>query len=216
MRLHPPRPGELLSRRAALYMKPQVAQPAGQFLPVTPPDNIAWLSVYVFLLIAIPSKLVVGPLGGSGTPAQIVGLFAALSWCRNRMRASGTIKRPGVSRFAWRCGGFVLSVLLSFVAAMTRPIEPEELNTAMLGVVGVISWLGILLIANDGIPSVDRLKVIVRRIAAMGGALATLGIVQFFTHQPWTNSTPIWPDSQSATRQRVRLGWVFQASRNRF
>ncbi len=70
---------------------------------------------------------------------------------------------------------------------MVRPISDGEINTADIGLISLVGWMGVLLLANDGIPNFGRLLLLLRRIAAMGGALATLGVVQFITGNPLTD-----------------------------
>jgi O-antigen ligase len=41
-------------------------------------------------------------------------------------------------------------------------------------------------VASDGVPSIDHLRGLFTRISAMGGLLAAFGVVQFFTHEAWT------------------------------
>jgi len=64
---------------------------------------------------------------------------------------------------------------------MMRPIAGEEFSGAHLGMVLSAGWGGALLLANDGIPSLERLLAFIRRVIAAGAAMATLGIAQFLT-----------------------------------
>lgn len=145
-------------------------------------DATAFLSLYVFLLIAIPSRLVLAPLGGAGTPAQLIGLAGAAwyVWDIVHRGRPANLGNQQVRAFALV---FAAAILASYVAAMTRPIAQAETSTADLGLVSLICWMGVLLIACDGIESIERLFTLLRRISAMGGVLATLGIVQFLTGQ---------------------------------
>lgn len=145
-------------------------------------DAISLLTLYIFLLIAIPSKLIFAPLGGAGTPAQVIGVGAALwySWARLQRAVSTETSPQPVRRAMFLFAG---AVLVSYVAAAVRPIAESEISTADMGLISLISWTGIVLIANDGVSSLARLYALLRRIAAMGGGLATLGIAQFVTGQ---------------------------------
>jgi O-antigen ligase len=145
-------------------------------------DATSLLSLYVVLLIAIPSKLIFASLGGAGTPAQIVGVVAALWYSWHRLQRAREIETgPQPVRAAILL--FAAAVLASYVAAMVRPIADSEISTADMGLISLIGWVGVVVVANDGIISLDRLYVLLRRLAAMGGALATLGIAQFVSGQ---------------------------------
>lgn len=145
-------------------------------------DAVTVLTAYALALIAIPSRLVFGPLGGAGSPATVVGLGCLMWW------SLAQASRPLPTTFGWqpvRAGaiGFALAVLMSFIAACIRPIDPSEFRSATLALVLLCGWLGVLLVANDGICDTERLLAIVRRLVALGAAMAALGITQFVTHQ---------------------------------
>ena len=46
------------------------------------------LAVWIVLLLCIPSVLVVGPLGAAGSPAQLLGLLAAVWWLAYQFQRS--------------------------------------------------------------------------------------------------------------------------------
>ena len=145
-------------------------------------DATTLLTVYLVLLLVIPAGLVVSPLGGAGSPAQLLGLLAALWW-----GVQGVIKPKPTARIRQpvRIAMLVLvtTVLVSYVLANLRPINAVELRAADRGLLILFSWLGIMFLAMDGIRSRARLDVLLNRLALGGGLLATLGIVQFFSGQ---------------------------------
>ena len=145
-------------------------------------DAVSVLTAYLVLLVALPSRLVIGPLGGAGSPAVLAGLGCLIWWGYSQVR------RPLPSRQGRqpvRTAALLLlaCVTVSYIVAMTRAIDPEESSTAQLGLLVLLSWLGVLLFANDGIPSPARLDTFLRRLVFAGGFEATVGIAQFFTGQ---------------------------------
>jgi len=62
-----------------------------------------------------------------------------------------------------------------------------EAHSSDSGLLLVCSWMGILLITMDGVPSRQRLDVLLRRLVMLAGALATLGLLQFVTKMTFTN-----------------------------
>ncbi|MCP2264897.1 O-antigen ligase family protein [Promicromonospora thailandica] len=154
------------------------APPPPMFRRRLPFDVVTWLSVYLVLLFAVPSKLVLGPLGSAGAPSMVAGLAALLLWVLIGVGKA----RPGLGgarlvRVA--LGLFLLSVGLSYVIAMSRPIVSSEVSPADVALLSVLSWSGTLLLAHDGIVSADRRDLLVWRLALAGGAMAVLGIAQF-------------------------------------
>lgn len=153
-------------------------------------DAVAALSWYLVLLIGIPSRLVFAPLGGAGTPAEILGLLALVWWTWfqvSRTRPTGN-PFPPVRTAMWIV---CACALVSYVVAATRPIDGTELSTADLSMVMLAGWLGILLLTHDGIPSIARWFALARRLVLAGGAVATLGLVQFVTKEQYVDKVAI-------------------------
>ncbi|MDQ7992116.1 MAG: O-antigen ligase family protein, partial [Propionicimonas sp.] len=70
----------------------------------------------------------------------------------------------------------------SYALAMVRPIDPDEISPADVALLSVLSWSGAMLIANDGLVSMQRLRDLVQKLAWAGGLLAALGVAQFLTN----------------------------------
>jgi polysaccharide biosynthesis protein PslJ len=143
-------------------------------------NAVALLTVYTFLLMAIPSRLIFSPLGGAGAPSTIVGALLLVWYLLNWVHSSSPMGR---GRQPMRYAGLLLfcAVLVSYVSANLHALSTLELNGADRGIIRACEWLGVLLIAADGIDSIDRLRTLLRRIVLGGTAMAVLGIVQFFT-----------------------------------
>jgi hypothetical protein len=154
--------------------------------PATGFDAVAALTVFLVLLFAIPSRLIFAPLGGAGTPAQVIGLVILAWWLAHRLALSKTHSRAGQPvRRAMLL--FLAAVLASYIVATSRPITGAEMRTANMGILGLLAAFGVMSLAIDGIPSMDRLHVLMRRVVVGGGALAGLGILQFATGMSFTD-----------------------------
>jgi polysaccharide biosynthesis protein PslJ len=143
-------------------------------------DAVTLLTNYTFLLMVIPSPLVFSPLGGSGGPDTIFGALLlivylvtlaapplALSRGRQPIRVAAVI--------------FTCAILGAYVAANRRTLPYLEQNGADRGLILILGWLGIMLVAADGIPSMERLKTLLDRIILGASAMSVLAIAQFFT-----------------------------------
>ena len=153
-------------------------------------DAVSVLTVYLILLLWLPSRLGFAPLGGAGSPANIVGALCLGWWVYTQaQRIEPTRSGHQPVRFAYFA--LATSILISYVFAMTRAIEDPEANTALLGILGFFSLGGVLLLANDGITSYERLIVLLRRVVLAGAVLGALGIIQFITGDTWVDRISI-------------------------
>jgi O-antigen ligase len=141
-------------------------------------DAVTVLTVFLVLLAAIPSGLVIGPLGGAGRPSMLIGTFAAWWWVHASLLPDGGVAR-GFQPV--RVAGFVFAatVVASYAAAYTRPIDGDESLAADRGVLYLVALMGVLLLAADGIATRERLETLLRRLVAAGAVLALVGILQF-------------------------------------
>jgi O-antigen ligase len=143
-------------------------------------DAVAVLTVYVLLLIFIPSPLIIEPLGASGTPANLLGIFMLWWWLFSRsVDGYGVATGPSpVRTMIYIFGG---AVMASYATVAFRPVFPEEVSAADRGVLFFLGCAGIALLATDGIATRDRLDALLRRLVMAVGALAAIGVYQFFT-----------------------------------
>jgi O-antigen ligase len=141
-------------------------------------DATSFLTVYAILLILVPSNLVVDGLGAAGTPANLFGVFGLLWWVCTWMvglpRAAGRLQPV---RIAIALVG--LSVVASFAACALRSVDRIELSAADRGILTMLSWAGPALVAADGIRSLERLHVLLKRVTVIVAILAVTGIVAF-------------------------------------
>lgn len=142
-------------------------------------DAVTGLSIYVALMFLIPSDRVVAQLGGSGTPSVVfsIGLLVWWLWFRARRSTRARFPNPVVIAFTMFC----IAVLASEVVAATMTVPMMDRNAADTGLIKLASYAGVFFVAADGIPSFDRLMVLIRRLVFAGALVALLGVYQFAT-----------------------------------
>jgi polysaccharide biosynthesis protein PslJ len=148
------------------------------------------LTVYLVLLVAIPSAATISALGGLGRPSVLWGLVMLFWWILSRLqlRNHDAVPVPQPVRFAFVL--FVVVVLVSFAAAMLRGQPADQVSPAFTALVRVASWGGV---AMDGIRTHADGAKLIRRLTIAGGALAAFGMVQFITGQTlldWVGGIP--------------------------
>lgn len=154
--------------------RPVAARPLGQV------DAVTIISVFVVVLTVLPARFVVGSLGAAGTPAGIMAVLC-LCWYLSSMITPGTTPIRGRQPLRGVMIFFGCAVLASYAVAMNRTLPGLEVNGADRGLILILGWAGIALLAADGIPRYERLEAVRRRLVAGGTFIATLGFAQFFT-----------------------------------
>jgi O-antigen ligase len=161
-----------------------------QRLAASQVDAVGWLTVYVALLLFVPTRLVFGPLGSAGAPSMLFGLGSLVLWFCLRLGAghsSWTDSQP--IRIA--LGVFLVSVGITFVLAMSAPLPAPEISPADVALLALASWSGTLLLTHDNVPERSRLETLIWRICVCGAIIALLGIFQVLTRQVWVDRISI-------------------------
>lgn len=162
-----------------------------------------FVGVYVALLLLIPSRLVVGPLGAIGQPATLWALLGALWWVCSSI--AGLRFRTPRNPVLVMLGVLAASIVLAYAAGMSTgwyapadvrgatddvydlvPSSVGQIHAAMIsaanrGLIVATAWIGIALILVTGLRSARDVERVVRWIVAAGTVLATVGVIQFFT-----------------------------------
>lgn len=143
-------------------------------------DSVSLLTCYVFLLMVIPSSLVVGSFGAAGAPAA---LFAAVLLCSYVVARQNPDMPIDKGRQPVRVTAilFGCAVVAAYISANRHTLPVMQKNGADRGLILLAGWLGVLLLATDGIDRADRLAVLIRRIVTGVTAMALLGITEFTT-----------------------------------
>lgn len=151
-------------------------------------DAVTLLSLLIALRLILPSQFVIGPLGGAGAPGTLFGLMLLAYWLWHRLHRTEPQKTADVNAVAITFGGIVLA---SDVVASVRPIAADELSLTTLSFISLAGWMGGLLLASDGVTSLERLRVLVSRLAILGGVFAGFGLFQFVTGTAWVDRLSI-------------------------
>jgi O-antigen ligase len=143
-------------------------------------DAASLLSIYLFLLMAVPAGQVFGPLGGAGGPATIFSAVLLVVYLVMWLHPGFPIDH---GRQPIRVAGvlFICVTLAAYVSANRLSLPALQLNGADRGLILAAGWLAVLLIAADAIDTAERLRTLLRRIVAGATAMAAVGVTQFAT-----------------------------------
>ncbi|WP_313823155.1 O-antigen ligase family protein [Citricoccus sp.] len=145
-------------------------------------DAVTFLTIYLILLCAIPSYLTIPALGSVGRLSILWGLVGFVWWAFVRIKNPLPMpSRPaGVKIAAWTFFGVMF---LSYAVAQLQGLTSEAATTADSGLLRLLSWLGVMLVALEGIDTSWRQLIMIRRVVLAGALMAALGLVQFVTGQ---------------------------------
>jgi len=146
-------------------------------------DALALLTIYLVLLLAIPSNTTIAALGSLGRPALLWGLVLLVWWAISRLQVRVVDVQLVRQPLKWVIGAFIVLTLVSFAAAMLRGQPGDQISPAFTALLRMLSWAGVFLVTIDGIRTMNDLGRLTRRVVVGVGLLAGLGILQFLTGQ---------------------------------
>ena len=129
---------------------------------------VGWLTAYLVLLLFVPSRLVVGPLGSAGAPSMLFGLGSLLLWLLLFLAANRRYS-PGSQPVRVALGVFLFCVGITYVLAMSRPQSSDETSPATVALLALASWSGTLLLTHDAIYTRNRFDTLMWRLVVCGG-----------------------------------------------
>jgi O-antigen ligase len=143
-------------------------------------DAVAVLTFYLLLLLFIPYYIQFAPLGGSGGPstmfaAALMGLYLVM-WLHPAFRLDRGHQPIRVAAVLFTCVS-----IASYVSANRHAMPILERNGADRGLILIVGWVAVLLLAVDGIERADQLRTLIRRIVLGVTVMAVIGITQFRT-----------------------------------
>lgn len=135
------------------------------------------LVVYVVLLMLVPARNVLPGVGATGTIANLFILAGLVwygsSWLVRRVRPTPGTRLPRLAMLY-----FAVAVLLSYVAAARRDSEVDELSAADRGLVQLLAWFPLVLIAVS-IKEYEHLDRVLRVFVRCAAVVACVAILEF-------------------------------------
>jgi O-antigen ligase len=160
-------------------------------------DATTILTGYLVLAVFVPSNLTLPALGGVGTPANVFALLGLLwylaTWLGGRILPAKGTRLPRVAMCV-----LTAAVLLAYLAAATRGSAHKELLGADRGLIGLMVWVALVVLASAGIQDRDRLDTLMRRLVVLGTVVALIGYYDFFAATNIADSISI-PGLQSSS-----------------
>jgi O-antigen ligase len=142
-------------------------------------DAAGLLSLMVFLLYALPAQLIVPELTYAGRPALLVAFALWCWWLLARLNHRLVMLGPQPMR--WVVLFYLLATLMSYLAGTLRGLPILESNGQNFNLIMTLEFLGVILMAADGIPNWQRLTGVLRVFVWAGGFMALVAFIQLVT-----------------------------------
>lgn len=139
------------------------------------------LAIYVVLLLGLHRNYVVGPLAAVGSPTLLWGLVLLGWWTLSQLTRRQSVKRTSV--VPWLMLAMMAVVVMSYAAAMARGLPGDEISVADTRLIQMLSWLGVVLFAADGIASREAWRRVLKVFALMMGVVMAIVLAQIITGQ---------------------------------
>ena len=145
-----------------------------------PLDVVGVLTLFLVVLFVVPGPLIFKPLGSAGTPANIFGLALLFWWVVAKLGTGlGVDRHHQPVRVALLV--YLLAILTSMTAMFLRPYTGEESLGGYRGLIFLGAMFGIALVTADGITTLERVHVLMRRVVFGVSLVAAGGLLEFIT-----------------------------------
>lgn len=139
-------------------------------------DVATVISIMVALLFAVPSTQILPQLTIAGRPALVLALGMFAWWVISRLNPWLVMVGPQPLR--WAALAFLLSILLSYYAGLLRGLPTLESNRQDFTLLVTLEFLGVMLVAADGIRNWERFWAVLRVFVWSAGFMAVMGLCQ--------------------------------------
>ncbi len=141
------------------------------------PDGAVAIGIFAALLLLIPSTQVLPGLRAIGSLAHVMAwgllLWWIAEWLAYRHRALDPVSKA--------MGAMVLVALASYAVGMTLPLHEDQIRAADRGLVVVLTGIGVVLVAAQGIQTLRQLNAVILALVCLGGVVGAIALVQFAT-----------------------------------
>jgi hypothetical protein len=141
-------------------------------------DALRLLKIEIWLLCLIPDRLVIGPLGGIGSPAAVLAVMLFPFWLvcslSPALRPARVCVPVRLVLAAWVCVN-----LISYAVMNLHVIPGDELGNSDRFLISTVGFCGVALVAAEGLRNKEEVLSALRTLVAAIGAVAFIGIVQF-------------------------------------
>lgn len=139
-------------------------------------DTATVIALLVLLLYCLPAALIVPGLTFAGRPALVLAMGLFAWWLIARL--SPTLFLMGPQPLRWTMLFYLVSTLLSYIAGLLRGLPSLEANRQNFTLLVTFQFMGLVLMAADGVANWERLRKILRVFLWAAAFMAAIGLIQ--------------------------------------
>lgn len=143
-------------------------------------DAAFMICAMVCLLTLIPARFIVPGLPDVGRPALIICLLMFVWWVMVRF-TSNHLVLVGPNPIRWALFAFLVAMLVSYAVGQLRGLTTMEANGADNEMLFIATFMGVALMAADGISNWHRFNLILRVMVFCGAYMAIIALIQSAT-----------------------------------
>ena len=136
----------------------------------------ALLGAHVLLLYLLPAHIIVPNLTYAGRPALLVAFGLWCWWLLTRLNPRLVMVGPQPLR--WVAMFYLVSMLMSYIAGVMRGLPEIEANAQNFTLLVTCEFLGVILMAADGVPNLARLNGLLKIFVWSAAFMGLVGIIQ--------------------------------------
>ncbi|WP_203914734.1 O-antigen ligase family protein [Rhizocola hellebori] len=141
-------------------------------------DTAAWLGFMLVLLYVLPGEVIVPNMTYAGRPALLLSLMLCCWWMMTRLNPRLAMTGPQPVR--WAVFAYFTTLLISYLAGLIRGLTGVESNAQNFAMLAALEFVGVILLAADGIGNWERLKLVLQVYVVTAGFMAMVAMVQAF------------------------------------
>ena len=140
-------------------------------------DTTRLLRIEIWLIVLIPSRYVIGPLGGIGWPAALGGMVLLGAWAVGTLAGQPGLRPCPPLRMV--LGAVWATWLFSYLLMNFRGVPWDEAGNADRLLISLLSWTGIALAAGEGVQGSRNRLLLVRAVVDAIAVMAFVALLQF-------------------------------------
>ena len=140
-------------------------------------DTTRLLRIEIWLIVLVPARYVIGPLGGVGWPATLGGIVLFGAWAVGTLAGQPGLRSCPPLRLV--LGAVWATWLCSYLLMNLHSVPWDESGNSDRLLISLLSWTGIALAAGEGVQGTRNRLLLIHAVVNAIAVMAVIALVQF-------------------------------------